>query len=432
MLGAVRLLRRSTSLFRRDAHGSITMVMGIAAVPLFMAAAVALNMSQASRMRAELQAAADAGALASAVYLSEGRSKADRIDIAQKTFNQNISAALLAQLKTAPSVDVSFPARQVILKVKAATDRVFYKGLVDMMNLGVQSTVQVDHGTPICLLTLNPTAAKALYLNGTADLVADKCAVQVNSSNSSALLQSGAGTATADSFCVNGNYSGNNFSPVPQTRCATEDDPLAASFTKDWTDSSTNTSTCNYTNVPTISSASDSTVTELAPGVYCGGLTIHKGTVHLQTGRVYVFKDGMLDIHAHATVTGDHVTILLTGNSSTRLNTQAGASLDISAPSSGLFAGIAIAQDPASIPSSENLVIGGGQVEVNGILYFPKQPLKVTGNGQIGTQSDQFAIIADTVSIEGNGQLTIAIGQDYQSAGLPPLSESHEVLHIVN
>jgi hypothetical protein len=108
------------------------------------------------------------------------------------------------------------------------------------------------------------------------------------------------------------------------------------------------------------------------------------------------------------------------------------ANLKLSAPSSGPFAGIAIAQDPACIPSSENLVTGGGTVEVNGILYFPKQPLKITGNGQIGTQSKQFAIIADTVSIEGNGQLTIAIGQDYQSAGLPPLSESQEVIRIVN
>jgi len=96
-----------------------------------------------------------------------------------------------------------------------------------------------------------------------------------------------------------------------------------------------------------------------------------------------------------------------------------------------LFKGIAFAQSPLSVPSQPNLIIGGGSVEINGIMYFPKQPLKITGNGNIGTTVAQFAIMADTIAIEGNGQLNIHIGQNYQGSGLPDLPEAHEIVHLI-
>ena len=75
--------------------------------------------------------------------------------------------------------------------------------------------------------------------------------------------------------------------------------------------------------------------------------------------------------------------------------------------------------------------IGGGVMDIEGIMYFPKQPLKITGNGDIGTGVAQFAIMADTISIEGNGQLNIKIGQNYQSSGLPALPEAGETISLI-
>jgi hypothetical protein len=68
---------------------------------------------------------------------------------------------------------------------------------------------------------------------------------------------------------------------------------------------------------------------------------------------------------------------------------------------------------------------------VNGIVCFPKQPLKITGNGDIGVTVAQFAIMADTIAIEGNGLLNIHIGQNYRDSGLPDLPEAHEVVHLI-
>jgi hypothetical protein len=174
------------------------------------------------------------------------------------------------------------------------------------------------------------------------------------------------------------------------------------------------------------------TVTVLLPGVYYGGLTIKKGIAQLVPGQMYVFRDGPLYVQSGGTLKGTQTPVLFTGNSDSRLITQAGANIITSARTSGLFKGIAFAQHPSSIPSSENLIIGGGQMEINGIMYFPKQPLKITGNGDIGATVAQFAIIADIIAIEGNGQLNIHIGQNYQDSGLPDLPEAHEVVHLIH
>jgi hypothetical protein len=80
---------------------------------------------------------------------------------------------------------------------------------------------------------------------------------------------------------------------------------------------------CQYTNWPQINT--DAT-TVLNPGVYCGGLTIKKGLVVLNPG-LYIFRDGPLYVQAHGTLKGDDVTILFTGNDTTRLITQAGANI---------------------------------------------------------------------------------------------------------
>ena len=102
----------------------------------------------------------------------------------------------------------------------------------------------------------------------------------------------------------------------------------------------------------------------------------------------------------------------------------------IKAKSTGTFAGIAIAQHPDYIPSPQpHTITGGGTININGIAYFPTQPLKITGGGTIGNDADQFAILADTIEINGNGMLEIRIGADYTAAGLPELPEASETAH---
>jgi hypothetical protein len=70
-------------------------------------------------------------------------------------------------------------------------------------------------------------------------------------------------------------------------------------------------------------------------------------------------------------------------------------------------------------------------MDIEGIIYMPVQPLKITGNGEIGSKNSQFAIFADTLSVEGNGILNINISADYVSAGLPELPEADQTVRLI-
>jgi hypothetical protein len=394
------------------------------------AASIALDMSSSSQMRSEIQAAADSAVLAAATRLAVGADDSDKEALAIETFYANLSPKLADQVVGLPDVHVNFPTQTVQLEVALTKHAMLSSLVTDEIILHINAAATISPGTPICMMALNPHAEESLSIQGTADLLADGCSVQVNSDDEdSALHQNGSGTATAESFCVHGGYDGGNYTPSPREKCLAEKDPLKYDFAADWAAANIDNLPCKYSDLPQINTAASDT-TQLLPGVYCGGLSIKKGIVELVEGAMYVFRDGPLDIQAQGTLKGTEVVVLFDGDSTTRLVTQAGASIITSARTSGLFQGITFAQHPDSIPDSPNLIIGGGTIEINGILYFPAQPLKITGSGDIGTTAAQFAILADTIAIEGNGQLRIKIGQDYRSTGLPSLPAAQEVVYL--
>ena len=418
--------------FRRNTNGGIAVMFGASVVPVAIAASVALDMANVSDVRSQLQAAADTAVLAAATRLAVNADDSDKEALARTTFDANLSPELLAELTSTPDVTVDFPSKTVSMAVEVTTGTVLTRLVTDEITVHVNAAATVSPGTPICMMALNPSAAKSINIQGTADLIADGCAVQVNSSDpDNALYQTGTGTGTADSFCVHGGHDGTNFTPSPRDKCMVEKDPLEEQFAADWAAEGINSKSCDHTNLAQINTGA-STVTPLNPGVYCGGVTIKQGTVQLTKGGLYIFRNGPLYVQAHGTLKGEEVAILFTGNDTTRLITQAGANIITSARSAvgSRFRGLAFAQYPESVPAKENIIIGGGQIVINGIMYFPEQPLKITGNGDIGTTAAQFAIMADTISIEGNGQLVIHIGQNYATTGLPDLPEAQEVVYL--
>lgn len=415
--------------FRRDTKGSIAVMFGASAVPIAIAASVALDMANVSDVRSQLQAAADTAVLAAATRMAGNADDSDKEAIARTTFDANLSAQLLAELTSTPAIVVDFPSKTVSMAVEVTTGTVLTRLVTDEITLHVNASATVSKGTPICMMALHPTAEKSIHMQGTADLIADGCAVHVNSKHADkALYQNGTGTGSADSFCVHGGYEGTNFTPLP-SHCYVEQDPIKEQFAADWATENIDGLPCTYSNLAQINTDA-TTTTPLAPGVYCGGLNIKKGIVQLEAGGLYVFRDGPLYIQAHGTLKGENVAILFTGDDTTRLISQAGANIITSARTSGTFRGLAFAQDPNSVPASPNLIIGGGNIEINGIMYFPDQALKITGNGEIGTNAAQFAIIAYTIEIEGNGELRIKIGQNYATTGLPDLPEAQEVVYL--
>ena len=235
-------------------------------------------------------------------------------------------------------------------------------------------------------MALNPSSSESLEIQGTADIDAKACSVQVNSTSNAALYQNGTATLKASQINVVGSAYGSNFTPTPSVGVKPVPDPLAAKFATDY--AAAWSAAVNRT-APTAGGT-----TTIYPGKY-PGFSINNGGRVTMTAGVYFIVGGTLNIKAGGElIATDGVTIILTDanvnnpvNSSSKITVQAQGNLTIKAPASGPFAGIALAQHPNSRPgltkTTANNIQGGGTVDLTGIVYYPQQIFYITGAGSI-------------------------------------------------
>lgn len=478
--------------FARSAGGNMTLIGTLAAIPVIGAAGVAIDYARVSRVHDKMQMVVDGAALAavSAKNLSgtNAQKSAARITIATNYLNNGFKELSDARLLGAPSVSASGTS-------VAITARAEVKGSFTNVLDAISSSSEIGNGgggdkagqpvsrkygitvsanataksgaQSLCMLVLNPTDSQSLQIQGTADLYAPNCAVQVNSTNNAGLYENGNATLTAKLICVTGGYSGSGYYPyLPKTGttdCKAMDDPLATKFLSDYNTAyaaatASGPVTCFKTGLKCqydgysktnkkyapLSFSGNSSVTTLQPGIYDGGIDVKAGaTVKLAAG-TYFIQNGTFSTRQATVMNADSggVTIIMTeptagtkvtNSTQTRIDIQAQTNLTLKAPASGAFAGIVIAQHPNSITSTSkttaNSVIGGGIMSVTGIVYYPKNILYVTGSGagtvanpeKIATEDPQFAIVADKVYIEGNGQIRLGGAADAAASGLPAL-----------
>ncbi|MGE0856881.1 MAG: hypothetical protein AB7L18_12395, partial [Hyphomicrobiaceae bacterium] len=113
------------------------------------------------------------------------------------------------------------------------------------------------------------------------------------------------------------------------------------------------------------------------------------------------------DVHFHFVGDGAH------------LKVRGGADADLQAMTWGTYGGILFAQDPFASPGDVSDVQGGGTMKLVGALYFPTQEVDVGGNGNLGLETDAWAIIADTIRVHGNGQ--VRLKANFAALGMPDI-----------
>jgi hypothetical protein len=250
-----------------------------------------------------------------------------------------------------------------------------------------------------CIITLNPIQAGALSGSGTTSITSG-CGVFVNSNNAQAVTLNGGASITTTGTArtqIVGNCSGcGNISPAPQTGAATMTDPFADM------DPPT-VGSCTQSSTLSLGSHDSQTI---SPGVYCGGwnlgaqshLTLNSGTyvIKAPTGGTWALNMG-----GQTTLSGSGVTIYIQSGG---VSMAGGASVNLTAPSSGTYQGILFFQDRSDTVSS-TLVGGTGQL-MNGVLYFPKAQLTYTGGSS--TTAMATTIVSDTLSMVGNSYINAA------------------------
>ena len=76
--------------------------------------------------------------------------------------------------------------------------------------------------------------------------------------------------------------------------------------------------------------------------------------------------------------------------------------ITLSAPTSGDYKDVLFYQDANSDPDLIAVFNGGADLELNGVLYFPNNPVRFSGNGDPGGAT---SIVARTVAFTGNANL---------------------------
>jgi hypothetical protein len=233
-----------------------------------------------------------------------------------------------------------------------------------------------------CVYILDPTASQALQLQGSFNFTALNCGIIVDSSNSDALDFTGAGgSLTAGSVSVVGGAGGHtdDSNVTPVTGVAPISDPLQITGPMP-------ASGCSNT-----STATSLTGTIPAPtgGVVCYSKAVTMNNVTLGTG-TYVFENG-LTLSGNVTSDASGTTLDIYSGS---LSVNTGTTLNLVAPTSGTYNGIALMQ-PASNSSQITFQKGNASGSVTGIIYAPTAQLYFQDSG--GDKSGGLSLTSDLI-----------------------------------
>ena len=263
-------------------------------------------------------------------------------------------------------------------------------------------SVRLAAGT---MYVLDPTAQRALSLTGSACAQATG-SLYVNSSASTALGQSGPGCGRAaavtagGSIYVVGGSSAGCCSPTPIAPDAPVADPLNPIALPVFSGSGW---TAGGVTLP----ARTVSGTTLQPGVYTGGIALTRGSYTLLPG-IYVLDGGGFTVTGTATVSGSgvfidnemHGKVAACGS----LTISGSATVTLSAPISGPYAQIALAQDRSC--TSITAISGNSTVSVDGAIYTPGAAFTVTGNSSV-TSPGHGLLVARTVQIGGQASISL-------------------------
>ncbi|MGH9482107.1 MAG: pilus assembly protein TadG-related protein [Terriglobales bacterium] len=254
------------------------------------------------------------------------------------------------------------------------------------LNLSARAVAYLGSGTG-CVYALNPSASGAITLNGTFN-VQLQCALYADSNSSQALLVNGSGSVTAKSIGVVGGTLVNGpvtVNPAPVTGMIPAGDPL------DYLNPPSTAGSCTS---PTVINGSGNFT--LNPGVYCSTLIINGSPNITFNPGTYVLDSGVI-MNGTPNMTGSGVTFY---NASGGFTLNGSSSSNLSAPTTGPYAGILVFQ---SRTDSSQLTINGSNSSVfNGAIYAAGA--RIVDNGS-GTADEYGLLIGNTITINGSATL---------------------------
>jgi hypothetical protein len=392
--------------FRDGCSGSLSVPFALSTIPLLVAAGSALDYSRAASFKSQLQVIVDSTALRA-------------VSTSDKSWLAAANAAL-AKLDEENGKVVYWADGDETTVVASAQMNTAIMSILGITHIPVtaKARARIVDAVPACVLGLNQSDPGAVSFSGAAEFHAEDCVVYSNSRDKSGLSVSNNSQPVASGFCSAGGVSAPaGLKPNPRSNCRTINDPFE-NLPKPTVER------CNGNGNGKRTSVGPGETAMLTPGTFCGGLNI-QGTATLAPG-VYVINDGELSINAQARLEGTGVTFYLTGSKS-GFTFNGGASISVSAPTSGTYGGIVIFQDPDAVGANgrkiENTLNGGADTIINGAIYTKNQAIRINGSSGFGQNSRYMPVVADTVTITGSTRMRVDVEGVEMAAPLPMATE---------
>ena len=411
-ISLLRCCSRFWNQWRRSASGGIAISFAMALPVLLGVVGLATDYAVMTKVRSELQDAADAAAMAGAREIPLAMSNAKQVASAVQAFaayrltqNAAATASDLAGRNLSMTVDVlpDFTAVKVSISEQWQP---FFMHFVDKTVTPITVTSQarfVGHAN-ICVLGL-AGGGTSVFLDKNAKLTGNNCGVFANSTGSSGLKVGSGAVLTSTINCSAGGVSvSGSVTPAAITDCPPVENPLVNR-------TPVTVGGCDFNGV-----ILDSVSRTINPGVYCGGLTI-KGTAKITFNPgIYVIRDGGLSVSGQADVSGTGVGFYITGAATNTIFT-ANTHVSLKAPVDGPMAGLLFFEDPKLKVKLKHKISSDDARVLLGTIYFPVGGLVVDAKQPVADKSAYTAIVAQ--SLELNSGPNLILNSDYQATDVP-------------
>jgi hypothetical protein len=402
---------RNLNLLKAES-ANVTVMFGLALPVLIGGVGLAIDIGEWELAHKSMQRAADSAAISGAVALfSDGSGivpEEAKAIAADYKFVDGVAGAQVVANTPPTSGAYLNNVRAVEVIVTQPQKRIF-SAIFGGQAVPVKARAVALENANTCVLALDQSAAAAISAQGSTNVGAHGCSVY-SDSNSSTSVNVG-GTASMSALMVGAVGGVTGQSNITTTNGIDHGgilpDPYAnvplPSF-----------SGCDQTNF-----SAKNTMT-ISPGVYCGGLKLNAGANVTMSPGIYFVTNypngqaGSLTVNGAATLTGTGVTIVFTSSTPSSQNSfgnatiAGGATVNLTAPSSGPMQGIVMYGDrrmTAGIQDSNFSLAGGTSQAFNGAVYLPKAAVAYAGGASSFNGCSQ--VIADTISFSGGSNLAM-------------------------
>lgn len=395
------MFARLPSLMRSE-RGNVLFIATMSLPVLIGAGGLATDTIQWTLHQREIQRQADSAALAGAYAKAQGASPAASAtaEINRHSFVTLLGSPTIENAPTTGSYAGNANAVRVVLHTRQALP--FSSMFISSPpTLTAEATAAVISNGNYCVISLEPNATAGIIMQGNASVTMG-CGIATNSTASNAVVAGGSSSIYATPVAaVGGLQASSNYASgtTLQPYSITQPDPFAA--------------------LPTPTLPSCSAKLNVAPnatehvtnvsGVACYRGMDLKGTVSFDPG-IYYIDGSSFSAGSQAVISGTGVTFILTSNNATSnpgsiatVDINGGANIQLTAPTSGTYAGILFYQDRRAQDSGTNTINGNASSVLQGAVYMPSQEVSFSGDSGMTTQCVQ--IVSRRVKFSGSNTI---------------------------